>query len=159
MSNVLSLGVCLAALAVGCAPAAPPSPAPPTEAEVRAAIEEGNARFSEAFASGDTATIAALYTADGSVLPPNGAIAQGPEALAAFWSAVRAAGVASATLTTDDVFYAGGDVATEVDQVQLALADGTAADEAKYAVVWKQTDAGWRMHRDIWNSNPPAPEP
>jgi uncharacterized protein (TIGR02246 family) len=126
---------------------------------VRAAIEEGNALFGELYASGDDAAIAALYTADGSVLPPNGAIAAGTEALAAFWGAVRASGIARATVTTDEVFYAGGDVASEVGHVQLALADGTIADEAKYVVVWKKTDAGWRMHRDIWNSNRAAPAP
>jgi ketosteroid isomerase-like protein len=126
---------------------------------VRAAIEVRNALFGELYASGDSAAMAALYTPDGSVLPPNGAIAAGPEALAAFWGAVRASGVARATLTSDEVFYAGGDVASEVGHAQLALADGTIADDAKYAVIWKQTGAGWRMHRDIWNSNRPAPPP
>jgi uncharacterized protein (TIGR02246 family) len=126
---------------------------------VRAEIAEHNALFGEAFASGDSAAVAARYTVDGSVLPPNGAVATGPEALAAFWGAVRASGIARATVTTDEVFYTGGDVASEVGHVQLALADGTIADEAKYVVIWKKTDAGWRMHRDIWNSNRAAPAP
>ncbi|MBM4382898.1 MAG: DUF4440 domain-containing protein [Deltaproteobacteria bacterium] len=151
------LVISLALLSFACTPSAPPAPPAPTEAEVRAAIEERNALFGETFASGDTAAIAALYTADGAALPPNGAIAAGPDALASLWGAVRASGVASATITSDEVFYAGGDIASEVGHAQLALADGTIADEAKFIVIWKKTDAGWRMHRDIWNSNRPAP--
>ena len=146
----------LALVFLACAEPEPATPPAPTEAEVRAAIEERNAIFSETFASGDGAAVAALYTVDGSALPPNAEIAAGPEALAAFWGAVRASGAASVTLTTDEVFFTGGDIASEVGHVQLALADGTIADEAKFVVIWKKTDAGWRMHRDIWNSNRPA---
>jgi uncharacterized protein (TIGR02246 family) len=145
-----------ALLAVACS--APQPPAPSAD-EVRAAIEAQNRAFGDAFRAGDAAAVAALYTDDGEVLPPNAPIAAGREALAQFWGGVLATGVAGAVLTTEEVTYAGGDSATEFGSAVLSAKDGSAADEAKYAVLWKQTAAGWRMHRDIWNSNRPAPEP
>ncbi len=143
------------ALSTACAD---PGPAAPTPDEVRAAIEAQNRTFGETFRSGDADALAALYTADGAVLPPNAPKATGPEALAAFWGGVLGSGVANAVLTTEEVSYAGGDTATELGSAVLSLKDGSVADEAKYAVLWKQTPDGWRMHRDIWNSNrAPAP--
>ncbi len=41
----------------------------------------------------------------------------------------------------------------------LFAKDGAQADAGKYLVLWKKTDAGWRMHRDIWNSNRAAAKP
>lgn len=142
-------------LATACAP---PAPAGPSQDEVRAAIEVQNAKFGEAVRANDTAAIGALYTEDGAVLPPNAARVDGRAAIAAFWGSALAAGIAGATLTTDEVAYAGGDTATEVGRATLTAKDGSVADEAKYLVLWKQVDGAWQLHRDIWNSNsPPAP--
>jgi ketosteroid isomerase-like protein len=30
-------------------------------------------------------------------------------------------------------------------------ADGNVVGEGRYIVIWKRTDAGWKLHRDIWN--------
>lgn len=143
-------------LALGCAESQPPAP---SADEVREAIEAQNRAFGEAVRAGDTAAIAALYTEDGAVLPPNAPRASGRDALAAFWGDVLASGIGAAVLTTEELSYAGGDVATEIGSAVLSTRDGAVADEAKYAVLWKQTPNGWRMHRDIWNSNRPAPAP
>ena len=149
----------LFAFAFACSPAPPPAPAGPTEAEVRSAIEAQNARFGEAVRAGDTAAIAQLYTPDGAALPPNQPAVTGTEALAAFWGQVLDSGVRDVKLTTEEVAYAGGDIATEVGAASLLAPDGTQADPDKYLVLWKKTDVGWRMHRDIWNSNRAAPAP
>lgn len=144
---------------MACRPAPAPTPAGPTEAEVRSAIEAQNARFGEAVRAGDTAAIAQLYTPDGAALPPNQPAVTGTEALAAFWGQVLDSGVRDVKLTTEEVAYAGGDIATEVGAASLLTQDGTQADPDKYLVLWKKTDVGWRMHRDIWNSNRAASEP
>ncbi len=127
-------------------------PAVSTLEETRAAIEAQNAKFSEALRAGDAAAIAALYTEDGRVLPPNGPAASGRGALAAFWGGVIGAGIADATLTTEEVSFA-GDLAAEVGRATLTARDGSVADEVKYIVLWKRVDGVWRLHRDIWNSN------
>jgi uncharacterized protein (TIGR02246 family) len=145
------------ALALACAEAEPPAP---TADEVREAVEAQNRAFGEAVRAGDTGAIAALYTEDGAVLPPNGPRASGRAALGEFWGNVLASGIGGAVLTTEELSYAGGDTATEIGSAVLSAKDGSVADEAKYAVLWKRTPDGWRMHRDIWNSNrPPAPPP
>jgi uncharacterized protein (TIGR02246 family) len=143
----------------------PVAPAPSAD-EVRAAIETQNRAFGEAVHAGDTAAIGALYSADGAVLPPNGARVTGRAAVTEFWTSALTAGISSAVLTTEEVFYAGGDTATEIGSAVLSAKDGSVVDEGKYIVLWKQEDGAWRLHRDIWNSNraaapatPPASEP
>ena len=48
------------------------------------------------------------------------------------------------------------DTAIELGHYALGLPDGTAVDEGTYLVVWKKSDEGWRLHRDIWNTNRPG---
>src|ERR1043166_4980658 len=88
--------------------------------EARAAIEAANAKFSEAFARGDTKALAAMYTSDAIAFPPDSEMIGGNDAIAKFWKATRDGGVQSATLTTDDVGRS-GDVAYEVGRVSLTI--------------------------------------
>lgn len=125
----------------------------------RGAVEEGNAKFSEAFERGDSAALAALYTQDAIVFPPGGEMVKGRQAIGEFWKATRQSGVKSATLTTVDVGES-GDLAYEVGTVLLTIqpeGKEPATASAKYVVVWKrQADGSWQLHRDIWNDLPPA---
>lgn len=125
--------------------------------EARAAIEAANAKFSEAFARGDSKALSAMYTSDAIAFPPDSEMIRGNQAIGEYWKATRAGGVLSAALTTDDVGRS-GDVAYEVGRVSLAIQptgkEPTTAT-AKYVVVWKrQVDGSWKLHRDIWNSLP-----
>ena len=142
---------------MACRPAPPPTPAGPTEAEVRSAIEARNAAFGETVRAGDAAAIAQHYTPDGAALPPNAPAVTGAEALGAFWGQVLGSGIGDAKLTTEEVTYTGGDFATELGAAEFFAKDGAQADAGKYLVLWKKTEVGWRMHRDIWNSNRAAP--
>lgn len=125
--------------------------------EARAAIEAANASFSEAFARGDAKALAALYTPDAMVFPPDSDVIRGNEAIGSFWKTTRDGGVRSATLTTTDVGRS-GDVAYESGTVSLTIqpagAEATTVVE-KYVVVWmRQSDGAWKLHRDIWNALP-----
>ena len=51
------------------------------------------------------------------------------------------------------------DTAAEVGRYVLAMADGTEVDRGKYIVLWRHTEDGWKLHRDIFNSDLPAPQP
>jgi ketosteroid isomerase-like protein len=142
-------------LLLACSKPAPPAP---SADEVRGAIEAQNRAFGEAVHAGDTAVIGALYSTDGAVLPPNATRVTGRAAVSEFWANALTADIASAVLTTEEVFYAGGDTATEIGSAVLSAKDGSVVDEGKYIVVWKQEGGAWRLHRDIWNSNrAPAP--
>jgi uncharacterized protein (TIGR02246 family) len=125
--------------------------------EARTAIEAANAKFSEVFARGDAAALAALYTADATLLPPGETMLEGSAAIGQYWKKSHDSGVASAKLTTEKV-ERDGDVAIETGKVELLVrAQGKpeATAHAKYLVVWKlQADGTWKMHRDIWNDLP-----
>jgi uncharacterized protein (TIGR02246 family) len=125
--------------------------------EVRKAIEAANAQFSAAFARGDAKAVAAMYTADAVLLPPDTEIIRGTAAIAAFWAATMQSGVKGATLTTVDVGVS-DDLAYETGKVVLTIQpEGAAAmtATAKYMVVWKkQADGSWKLHLDMWNNLP-----
>ena len=102
----------------------------------------------------DFAGLAALYTENAKVLPPDGPVVSGRGAIEEFWRAAAAAlGLTDATLKTVDLEVS-GDVACEVGEALLHLSGGQTA-LVKYLVVWmKGSDGKWRLHRDIWNNTP-----
>lgn len=53
------------------------------EQRVRAAIDEGNSRYIEAFGKADAAGVASVYDPDGARLYPNGSIIRGRETIQA----------------------------------------------------------------------------
>lgn len=149
--------LCTLIVAFSSAAFAEPSGEDSGAAEARAAIEAANSRFSEAFARGDAKALAALYTSDAIVFPPDSETIRGNEAIGTFWKTTRDGGVRSATLTTTDVGRS-GDLAYEAGTVSLTIQPAGAEPKTvtdKYVVVWKrQSDGAWKLHRDIWNSLP-----
>lgn len=120
--------------------------------EIRAADEQ----FSRAFAARDAQALAALYTEDAKLLPPNSDFVTGRAAIQTFWRRVMDAGVAGAALTVDEAVGTDS-LAVEVGRYTLSAATGNTIDQGKYIVWWKRTGGVWRLHRDIWNSSKPAP--
>jgi len=120
---------------------------------VRQAVDEGNRKFGAAAARKDYAGMAALYTANAKVLPPDAPIVSGKKAIEEFWrSAATALGLTDVKLKTVDLEVT-GDTAYEVGEADLKLGSGQA--KVKYLVVWLRGDDGqWRLHRDIWNNMP-----
>lgn len=118
--------------------------------EVREAIEARNEVFMAAIAAGDVAAVGNLYTEDATAIPPGGAVVQGREAIGAFWQGGIDGGIKGFTLKTLQVDSA-GDLASEVGEASIVMADGTEAS-ARYVVVWKRIKGTWHLHRDIWNS-------
>jgi ketosteroid isomerase-like protein len=124
------------------------------------AVTEGvastNQAFMTTFGDGNAAGMAALYTADGQLAPPNSEVIEGAEGIAGFWQAVMDMGLKSATLETIELEEY-GDVAVEQGRYQLGDAEGNVADHGKFLVIWKRVGDQWKLHRDIWNtSTPPA---
>ncbi len=125
-------------------------------AQVRKAIEEMDAKFSGAFNAGDAATLAAMYTEDAIVMPPNHERVQGTSAIQEVFSGFMSMGVTNLTLTADDVMAA-GDLVLETGNYSISLPGGV-QDSGKFLVVWKKAaDGSWKLYRDIWNSSLPLP--
>jgi ketosteroid isomerase-like protein len=100
--------------------------------------------------------VASLYTDDAMVMAPNSEIITGHDNIAAFWQGAMDSGVTEFRTVTEEMEVV-GDTAIERGTAQLFLADGTSVETAKYILVWKQVNDEWLLHRDIWNSNLPAP--
>ena len=125
---------------------------------VREAIEASNQQFMDAFSRRDAAAIGLLYAEDAQALPPSAPALEGREAIATMWQSVLALPLASIQLQTVDVGI-GVDSAWETGRYSMAGNDGKTAETGKYTVIWKHDEAGWKIYRDIWNSNAPATPP
>ncbi len=120
----------------------------------RDSIEATIKTLLESLSGGDAAGVAAHYTDDAALLPPEAARIDGREGIQGFWQALIDAGVRDVALTTQEVDDF-GDVANEVGTISATAPseDGGRVQLAgKYVVVWKRGgDRTWRLHRDIWN--------
>ncbi len=117
-------------------------------------IVEANGNFMAAFANQDAEAMAALYTEDAQLLPPNGDFQIGSTAIEAFWGSLFNAGFDGVVLETLEV-HGNGTLVSEIGLFTLYL-NGQYFDNGKYIVVWKKVNGNWFLHRDIWNSNNPA---
>lgn len=122
---------------------------------VRDAIASAIKTFVDAFGRGDAAAVAAWYTADATLLPPDNPLVKGRDAIQAFWQGAMSTGVREAKLETLEV-ESRGDLAYEVGRFGMAIQPqgGERAEMAgKYVVVWRREGDGWRMQVDIWNGD------
>jgi uncharacterized protein (TIGR02246 family) len=124
--------------------------------DIREAISTAVDKFVAAFNSGDAAAVAASYTEQGQLLPPNAGFMIGQEAIQAFWQGAMDMGIASAQLEIREVEQH-DDTAIEIGTFTLHAQDGTELDAGKYIVIWRRVDGKWKLHRDIFNSSKPAP--
>ena len=126
--------------------------------DIRAAIEAANRDFESAFNRGDAAGVAALYTDQARLLPPNMGMMQGKEAVQAFWQGAMDMGCKKVVLETVELEGHKG-LACEIGKYTLTIqpASGdTVTDRGKYLVVWKQEEDAWKLDIDIWNTSIPA---
>ena len=120
----------------------------------RSAIDAANAKFMDGIKRGDSAAIAALYSDDAWVLPPNMEPVKGA-AIAGFWGSIIRMGIKEAKFMTDEV-TGNADMLAETAHVELYGADSKLLDKGKYVVVWKPVNGEWKLYRDIWNSSMPS---
>jgi uncharacterized protein (TIGR02246 family) len=118
----------------------------------RSEIEAANKIFEAAFARGDSAGVAALYTDKAQLLPAGSDFVTGTGAIAEFWQSAFDAGMKGVSLVTGEV-EKHGDTAYEVGELEIVGADGSVMDRAKYVVIWKKEKGGWKLHRDIWTTS------
>ncbi len=130
--------------------------------QVRKTIEAGNLKFTEGIRQGDSAALAASYTEDAIIMPPDADMIQGQRGIEEFWNGVIQMGAKDAVLTTVDL-NGSGDFVYEIGKYNftIQLEDQESMEAiGKYVVVWKKTaDGTWKLHVDIWNSSMPPPAP
>jgi uncharacterized protein (TIGR02246 family) len=126
--------------------------------EIRHAILSGNENFMAAFKRGDAAGVAACYTSDARLLPPNSQVLTGTQAIREFWQGAMSLGIKEARLETVDIELR-GDLAVEIGKYTLTIqpeSGETMTDGGKYVVVWKNDQGTWKLNIDIWNTSTPA---
>jgi uncharacterized protein (TIGR02246 family) len=129
---------------------------------VRASLEKLGNAFADAYNRGDVAAVAAMYSDDAMVFPPDSDMVQGRSAIEALWKGTRDSGMKDLAFTVLDV-HSSRDLAVEVGKADFKIQTANQAEPlsqtVKYVVVWKrQKDGAWKLFRDIWNSMPPPPK-
>ena len=122
----------------------------------RAVIEAATATWMDAFNNGDAATIAGTMSPDAQIMPPNGNLVEGREAIQAFWQGFIDSGV-KCTLTAIEIEVE-GDMGYKIGTFRILDPAGAELDHGKFIEVWRCFDGEWLFHRDIWNSSVPLPE-
>jgi len=51
-----------------------------------------------------------------------------------------------------------GKIAIEEGRYKLLVEGDQVVDQGKYIVTWEKVDGKWKIQRDIWNTNNPAPQ-
>ncbi len=127
-------------------------------AQLQEAIEAVNAQFMEAVRAGAATAVAAFYTEDATLLPPEAEMVQGLPAVQEVWAAGFAEGGFTLNLSTVSVDGA-GEFAYEIGTWSMPIGEGEggAVEQGKYLVVWKRgADGSWKLHAEIWNASTPA---
>jgi uncharacterized protein (TIGR02246 family) len=118
--------------------------------DATAAITAQSQAFNEGWNSGDWAAVAALYADDAVVMPPGSEAVTGRAAIEEMFATVGEGW--GLELTTMEVFAVEG-AALEVGSWVMTGPDGSHADHGNYMAAWTWTEDGWKMARDMWNSN------
>jgi len=136
------------------------------EAAARTAIEAQDAAFSAHFSAGHADSVAALYTEDAEILPPNEKAVSGRANIQTYFGNFLALGTSSLTVTVN-ALAASGSHAVDRGTYTFSFTPGpnapkemtAVADTGKYVAHWVSQGGTWRMAHDMWNSDMPLPQP
>ena len=122
-------------------------------AAVKKAIENVNTLYFNLFEKND-GSIVNLYTEDASLLAPNTPPISGRKALKKDFDDTFAAGkVKGVKFQTSNVYGNSKEYVTEEGTWQVFNLKGKLLDDGKYLKLWRRTKAGWKIFRDLFNSN------
>ncbi|SFH21076.1 YybH family protein [Pontibacter chinhatensis] len=123
-----------------------------TAVHVGGEIRAANEKFMQAFAEGNAAELANLYTDEGMLLPAGMEALSGKLAVQEFWQGAMNMGIKSVKLETVEVQPC-ENTAIEMGNYTLSGEGGSLVDKGKYIVIWHRQDGDWKLHKDIWNTN------
>jgi uncharacterized protein (TIGR02246 family) len=129
---------------------------------IRAVIDSMAIDFASHLNQGHADIVAAYYTEDAVIMPPNMPTARGRDGAKQVFDQFVAM-KAQLTLKPESV-SANGPMAVEWGTYSVTLtppgAPAPMTDTGKYLVHWRQVDGKWLLAQDIWNSDlPPMPMP
>lgn len=115
------------------------------------------AKWNALMNAGDLDGLAQMYTEDARVMPPNGVLQTGHDAVRASFGGLIDANITGELTSVE--FRGSGDVAYNLGTYVLK-AGGETIDEGKWIETWQRgADGVWRISNDIWNSSLPVAAP
>ena len=132
----------------GCAQSPAPEPFPQEVAEA----------WVERYAANDAAGVAALYTEDAQLLPPDMEIVSGRAAIQEFVAKSNPPGGPAFEIATVETLVF-GDYAHRQGSFRVKGPGGEALEAGKFIELWKKVDGQWLIHRDMWSANAPPVAP
>lgn len=119
--------------------------------KARSWIESDNAKFVEEVKKGDSNALAAHYASDAWVMFDNSEPFKGT-AIASAWGGAIRSGMKDLKITTVDL-TGNAELLVETGMYEMIGDGNKTLDKGKYVVVWKPANGGWKIYRDIGNSN------
>ena len=103
----------------------------------------------------DIDALVMIYTSDARLMPPNGEMASGGDAVRTIFGGMLEAGL-SVDLVSIEA-QASGDIGYDVGTYTMMDGD-TVVDTGKFIEIFHRGDDGeWRISTDMWSSNVPVP--
>ena len=128
--------------------------------DAAATIRGGTEAWVKAYNAGNADAVVALYAEDAVVMPPGAPLVRGHAALRQFFvkdiAGAQAAGVAFGFGAVNEVGVS-GDLAWHSGTYVVKDKSGATVDTGKYLETWRKSGGKWRIIRDMWNSDGPAP--
>ena len=118
----------------------------------RKAIEASNAIYSD-LANKNDGSILTRYTDDACLYPPNAAPVCGKDNIVKFF---KDGPKVNSKFIIQHLYGDGQHFVTEESLYELTDLKGNKLDDGRVIVIWKKTEKGWKMYRDMFSSNHPA---
>ncbi|HEX4300175.1 MAG TPA: DUF4440 domain-containing protein [Gammaproteobacteria bacterium] len=160
LSQLLMTACCLLALTACATDGTQPDSR--ATADAQEDIGQLHAAFTKAFNAKDSAGMAATYTDDAILMPPNQPEVKTDIGIETFARQMFSSSpVTGLLLNPNETQVLGSGWAYSSGFYSMLGANGSILDRGKFLEVLKQTDKGWKIHRDIFNSDlaPPSSTP
>ncbi|WP_261511912.1 YybH family protein [Chryseobacterium paludis] len=116
---------------------------------VRKTIEASNAIYAD-LANKNDGSILTRYTDDACLFPPNATPVCGSKEIGIFFKSGPKVHV---KFSIQNLYGDGKTYVTEESYYEMTDLEGKKLDDGKVIVIWKNTNEGWKMHRDMFSSN------
>jgi len=124
---------------------------------VKLALRQVNEAYGNAFIKGDSSIFLNCYAPDACILPANSSAICGEAGLLAFYKFGYKTGVRNIVFMSLGLYGLTDQYVTEQGNYEMFDGNNTSLGKGKFLVIWKKTSDGWRMYRDMFNSDaPPA---
>jgi ketosteroid isomerase-like protein len=114
-------------------------------------------QIKEAFITGDSTLFLKCYAQDACVLAPNAPTLCGQQGVARFFRNTRQAGIRDGSFNSIGLFGQTLEYVTQQGAFEVFGADKHSLGKGKVLIIFKRTDEGWRIFRQMLNFDGPVP--